>query len=358
MKIQDFEMRSHHAGILCVRQGFLKESEIQKSHEVSSLRTAKRWGGFEYSFRLQTSRQAVRENMMVASSALHRRVSETIPAAHILDRKISVIATDVDGTLLDSSQNLSERTERAIHMATEQGVKVILATGKARGPWVGDILPRLGLSTPGVFMQGLLIYGADGEVLYDRKMREDVALDVLNIAEANNMTAVAYCGEQILCDSANDHTDRLIGYGEPVPEAIGSLRRVVGKTPIHKILFMGDDSKLSQLRPHVESQMGGRASLVTALHGMLEFLPPGASKAVGLARVLEMIDVSYQNVMAVGDGENDMEMLRMSGFSVAMGNAGMQVKGVADFVTTSNDNDGLARVIEQFVLPSGFWCWD
>lgn len=274
------------------------------------------------------------------------------------DKAITVIATDVDGTLLDSQQQMSERTERALRLAMEQGVKVVLATGKARGPWVPEIMERLQLDCPGVFLQGLMVYSADGTVLYERTLEDEVARDVINEAVSRDMTLVAYCGERILCAETNVHTDRLIGYGEPIPEAVGALSDVLGTIPIHKLLFMADDATLAVLRRDLEARLAGRATLVTALHGMLEVLPLGASKANGLQRVLAQLGAHESTVLAAGDGENDTEMLRMVGLSVAMGNASTQLKQEAHYVTESNDQDGLAQAVERFVLKPGFWCWD
>eukprot|EP00850_Spirogloea_muscicola_P022013 SM000272S10280 [mRNA] locus=s272:52448:54711:- [translate_table: standard] len=266
---------------------------------------------------------------------------------------IRLIATDVDGTLLDSKQELSERTVRALRLAMDQGVQVVIATGKTRGPWVTSVLPRLRISTPGVYLQGLLIYNADGSVAYERTMDEALAKAVIKLAQQENLTLIACCGERILCEATNFHTDRLIGYGEPIPEAVGPLLNVVGSLIIHKLLFMSSDDTLARLRPQVELVLGDKATIVTALHGMLEVLPAGASKGRGLAQVLADLGIDQGNVMAIGDGENDIEMLTMAGFAVAMGNAGEALKKVAHHVTLTNDNDGLAVAVEQFVLTPG-----
>lgn len=102
---------------------------------------------------------------------------QKVEDSHMSQRKIELIATDVDGTLLDSKHRLSERTEHALKMAMSQGIQVVIATGKSRGPWVSEIFPRLGLSTPAVFLQGLQIYGPDGDLLYERVMDADVSMD-------------------------------------------------------------------------------------------------------------------------------------------------------------------------------------
>ncbi|GAQ89757.1 Haloacid dehalogenase-like hydrolase (HAD) family protein [Klebsormidium nitens] len=263
---------------------------------------------------------------------------------------ITVIATDVDGTLLDSKQQLRGETVAALKAAMAKGIQVLIATGKARGPWIDTVLPQLGLTTPGVYMQGLILYDGDGSILYERCMDEDVARKVIRLGVEENVTVTAYCGNRILCAERDKHTDRLIGYGEPVPEAMGSLLDVVGKIPINKLLYMGEQSAIDAIRPAVQAALGREATLVTALNGMLEVLPRGASKGLGLKMVLERMAVDARHVLAIGDGENDIEMLRTVGTSVAMGNAGAEVKAAAQFVTSSNDESGLALAVESFVL--------
>ncbi|KAG2497861.1 hypothetical protein HYH03_004127 [Edaphochlamys debaryana] len=264
---------------------------------------------------------------------------------------IKLIATDVDGTLLNHRQELTAGVEEAVKAARELGVPLVVATGKARGPWVADVLPRLGLDTPGVFLQGLLVYDAEGRRLYDQRLPDDVARDCIELAEREGVTLTAYCGERILCAATDAHTDRLNFYKEPPPEAVGDMRRQVGVTEMHKMIFMADQSKIDALRPHAEALLGGRASLTTALTGMLEVLPLGASKGEGLRWLLAHLGVEPQHVMALGDGENDVEMLQLAGLGVAMGNAGPKAKAAADVVLDeTNDQDGVAAAIRAYVL--------
>ncbi|KAG2443542.1 hypothetical protein HXX76_001894 [Chlamydomonas incerta] len=278
------------------------------------------------------------------------------PAAYGAEGKLDIrlIVSDVDGTLLNSNQQLSPAVEAAVKQARTLGVLTCVATGKARGPWIADVLPRLQLDTPGVFMQGLLVYDAQGQVLHERRLEEDVALDCIALAAGAGVTLTAYCGDRILCAATDAHTDRLNFYKEPPPEAVGELAAVVsggGGVPVHKMIFMADQDRIDALRPAVEALLAGRASLTTALTGMLEVLPLGCSKGAGLSWLLEWLDVAPGQVMALGDGENDVEMLQLAGLGVAMGNAGPKAKAAADVVLeATNDQDGVAEAIRRFVL--------
>eukprot|EP00191_Tetraselmis_sp_GSL018_P020337 CAMPEP_0177592368 /NCGR_PEP_ID=MMETSP0419_2-20121207/8520_1 /TAXON_ID=582737 /ORGANISM="Tetraselmis sp., Strain GSL018" /LENGTH=354 /DNA_ID=CAMNT_0019083225 /DNA_START=24 /DNA_END=1085 /DNA_ORIENTATION=- len=261
-----------------------------------------------------------------------------------------LIASDVDGTLLNSSQQLSPCVRDSIRKASEAGVPLVVATGKARGPWTEAVLPQLGEPTPGVYLQGCLIYDEQGKLLYSRDLEADICRDVVAFARREGLTLTAYCGERILCEEVNDQTDRLLFYKEPTPEGVGPLESILGEVPVQKMIFMAEQERIDEIRPLAEKLLAGRASLTTALTGMLEVLPLGASKGEGVRMLLERLQVDPEDVLGMGDGENDIEMLKLVGLGVAMGNGKQIVKEVADAVAPSNDDDGVAWAIEQYVL--------
>jgi Cof subfamily protein (haloacid dehalogenase superfamily) len=262
---------------------------------------------------------------------------------------IKLVVSDVDGTLLNSSQNLTERVEKAIARAEAQGVQVLLATGKARGPWYELIKGRIGAGKPGVFLQGLAVYDGDGELIYQRTLEIDVICDVVSLAESANLTVTAYCGSRILAKSIDAQTDRLKFYKEPDVEAVGPLSEALKEIDTHKLIFMGDQAVIDQIRPQAEAILRGRASLTTALEGMLEVLPINASKGHGVEWLLSHLEIDAREVMALGDGENDIEMLKLVGLGVAMGQAKEVVKRAAQVTVASNDEDGVAEALEKYV---------
>lgn len=228
-------------------------------------------------------------------------------------RDIKLIATDVDGTLLNHKQELTERTARAFQTAASLGIKVVVATGKAKGPWA-EILPQMGPPVAGVFTQGLIIMDAAGKVLYSRDLERDHALEGLALARSMGLTFAAYSNDRVFSNVIDEHTDRLVWYGEPVPELAENLEDIMGTTvPIQKYILLAPVDIMQEQRPAIESALGDRVHITTALPGMLEILPQGASKGDGLRRLLDMLDpkIDPKNVMAMGDGENDVEMAQM-----------------------------------------------
>lgn len=276
--------------------------------------------------------------------------SRRVPSLHQLyaHRRIELIASDVDGTLLNSQQQLTVRVESAVNSAAEAGVQLIFATGKARGPWLQQVSQRIPWTLPAVLLQGLYVCECEGAVLRNWCLDEAVMLECIRLAKEFGVTLTGYSGTRIVCEATDEQTDRLLFYREPTPEGVGDMRAF--STVTNKLIFMAPQPRIVELRPVVERAMAGRASLTTAIPGMLEVLPLGASKGEGLLWLLSRLGVDPAGVMALGDGENDLEMLRSVGLGVAMGNAGAKVKAAASVVTASNDQDGVADAIELYVL--------
>lgn len=268
-------------------------------------------------------------------------------------RKIELIVTDLDGTLLDSKSQLSDRNVTVLKQAMEQGVRVMLATGKTY-PSAKDIIARLGLTTPGIFSQGLAIYTAAGSVTHQETLDPVVARQVITFAEDRGFNVVAYAGTRILTRSLFPYAEKLhTQYHEPMPEGIGGLQNILDEMAVNKLIIMrqGEPRRIKALRWQLEKQLDGRARLLqSSLKDMLEVLPSGGSKGAAMRVVAKEMGVSLANILAIGDGENDVEMVQMAGLGVAVSNADDHLKAVADEIVASNDEDGVAEAVERFVL--------
>ena len=265
---------------------------------------------------------------------------------------IQLLALDLDGTLLNDQHEMSERTEKALKAAMAQGVQVVLATGKSRNSATG-LIARLGCDTPGIYLQGLATYNGDGSLRYQSTLDPLIARQVITFAEDRGFSVVAYSGVRILVRSLSKGTEVLQKYGEPAPEVVGPLQNLLDSTPINKLMAvkMGDHRAVPALRWQLSMQLDGAARLVQAgIPDMLEILPPGASKGSALKTLLQELNIPAANVLAAGDGENDIEMVKLAGIGVAVGNASSQLKAAADHVVATNNEDGVAEAIERFVL--------
>ena len=262
---------------------------------------------------------------------------------------IRLIAIDLDGTLLNSQHQASPRNIAALKAAIEKGVQVVIATGKTHSS-AREIIPLLGLSSPGVFVQGLVIHNPDGSVRSSIVLEPEIVQSIVDFADQYDLVAVAYSNTRLLIRDDHPALHVLSGHGEPEAEIVGPLTEF--DAPINKFILFGDNDHLLQARKALTMQLNGRVTMVQALAGMLEILPPGTSKGAGLQRVLDELGIPPESVLAIGDGENDAEMLRMAGIGVAMANAMPEAMAAADYVVSSNDEDGVAEAVERFVLNS------
>lgn len=266
---------------------------------------------------------------------------------------IDLIAIDLDGTLLNNQHQLSDRNIQTVRKAIERGVKVVLVTGKTHHS-AKSIIEKLGLTTPGIYNQGLITALPDGKITHQSFLDADVARHIITYAEDRGFDIAVYSGNKILVKRLTTWFENLHHkYQEPMPEAIGPLQNILSDMPINKIMALkeGDAQKIKGLRWQLEIQYANQARVLQPIFGdMLEVLPPNTGKGTALKALLKDLGVKPEKAMAIGDGENDIDMFTLVGLGIAMGNAWDVVKEKANHVVGTNDQDGVAEAIEKFVL--------
>mmetsp|Transcript_8802 Transcript_8802/g.25319 ORF Transcript_8802/g.25319 Transcript_8802/m.25319 type:complete len:289 (-) Transcript_8802:2154-3020(-) len=254
-----------------------------------------------------------------------------------------------------------------------RGYAIFPATGRSRpgafnamGQVLGEELRREG--SPGVYLNGLLVYGPDGpnDLVFTRTMDAATSESVVEMCRSLEASFVAYSGDAILCEQRTHHTDRLATYKEPRPHPIGPLtdalrgrdtsressgtrgvRNGQGELLVNKFIILDEAERIDALRGWVEGRLAGKATITQALPTMLEILPLGASKGDGVRRLMEHMQMDLRHMLALGDAENDKEMLTLAGHSVATANAHASVRSVAQHLVSSNDQDGFSEALER-----------
>jgi len=280
------------------------------------------------------------------------------PAAR---RAVDVLLLDMDGTLLNRQNLVTPATVDALRAVRARGVQVIVATGKARPGAIAALTSSglsapggvCGLDTPGVFLQGLCVYGAAGALVFRRELSPEVVTEAFALSAASGVPAAAFCGDTCSSLAPSAQLDLLhTRYYEPRAAVQPSLGALLAGPPVSKMLFYATSAAaIAELRPRVEAALAGRATVVQAVPDMLEVLPLAASKGAGVAKLLHALGVPAERAAAVGDGENDVDMLRGVGLGIAMGNAVPLARAAARHVLQrGNDDDGVAEAIERFLL--------
>ena len=278
-------------------------------------------------------------------------------------REIKLVCLDMDGTLLDSTSSVLESSVEALTLAMERGVRVMLATGKARPAAMAAIdtvaglkgSGLVGLASPGIFLQGLQVYGRGGAALQSGCLDMDVARRVLEFAREHGVAVTCFLGDECVAPRITPELEELhYRYYEPYPEE-RSIDEILAGPSIRKMLMMNDDvARMAALRPGMDDALlGTDAGTMVAVDTMLEVVPRGFNKGTALRTLLRDFEgdgVGIENVMAIGDGANDLEMVEAAGVGVAMGNAVDIVKARADDVVRGHDDGGIYDAIVKYVL--------
>ncbi|MFD3659888.1 HAD family hydrolase [Streptomyces sp. NPDC058659] len=259
-----------------------------------------------------------------------------------------LVATDLDGTLLRADESVSGRTRDALAAVTEAGAAHIVVTGRAV-PWTRHILDDLGYEGIAVCGQGAQVYHA-GEHRLLTSLTLDRQLAGLALSKIE-----AEIGPLALAASRDGlEGEVLMGPGYRVQE--GPLPYVpyedpaeLWAAPLTKLYIQHPELSDDELTRIARETVGGLVDVVMAGPGIVEILPLGLSKATGLSLAARRLGVKAAETIAFGDMPNDIPMFAWAAHGVAMGNAHEELRAVADEVTSSNEEDGIAVVLERLL---------
>ena len=267
--------------------------------------------------------------------------------------KYKMIVLDLDGTLTNNKKEITPRTKQALMQAQAAGVHVILASGR---PTYGivPLAEELKLKDIGgyilAFNGGKIIDCTNNKVLFEQKLDEQLVPILFQEAKKAGMEILTYQGEGIAATNKDDEYVQHEAFINkmPVTQYDNFLNQLV--YPINKCLIVGDPTPLHELEIRLAKELEGKMDVYRSADFFLECVPLGIDKARALERLISSLGISREEVIACGDGYNDLSMIRFAGLGVAMANAAKDIQSEADFVTLSNEEDGVAHVIEHFIL--------
>ena len=265
-----------------------------------------------------------------------------------------LIALDLDGTLTNSKKQITPHTlETLIRAQQEKGLKIILASGRPTYG-VAPLANALQLDKFGGFILayngGEIINWRTHEIMYKNLLDHDVLPYLYECAKKNDFAIVTYENEYVLTEKPDDEyvlKEALLNVMK-IKKVDNFLEAV--RHPIAKCLIVGEPTHLAILEKEMQEQLKDRMGVFRSEPYFLELVPKGIDKARSLSVLLEELELKREELMAAGDGFNDLSMVRFAGMGVAMANAQDVVKENADFITLSNDEDGVAYAVEKFIL--------
>ncbi|MCM8709880.1 sugar-phosphatase [Clostridium sp. SYSU_GA19001] len=263
-----------------------------------------------------------------------------------------LIALDMDGTLLKDDRTISKETFKAIQRAKAKGVKVVLSTGR---PMIGikNYLKQLDLVNEddyAVAYNGALVQNTktgrivaqnpmtleDLNYLYDLSKKLEVNIHFLTDSSCVTPKWSKY--SQVECDINN------------IPMEIVDFTKIDENTSIVKIMFIDEPHILDRVINQLPEEVYNKFSVLRSAPYFLEFLNKKVNKGYGIELLAKTLGIKREEIICVGDAGNDIAMIQFAGLGVAMGNAFPEVKDIADYVTLSNEEHGVAHVINKFVL--------
>ncbi len=261
------------------------------------------------------------------------------------------IALDLDGTLTNHDKVVTPKTRETLLKAESEGAVIILASGR---PTYGitPIAECLELDKRGGYILsyngGNIVDAKTGEKLFSQFLPDEVIPILYKYAREHQHALLGYVGNEIITEMPDDpYVKEESRINKMNIRRVGNLLEALEPHPT-KLLMTGAPEDMVKAEEALKKELGEKMDIFRSAPFFLELVPKGIDKAQSLLRLLEKIGLSTDVLMAFGDGYNDLSMLKLAGRGVAMENAAPEVKAEADYVTLSNEEDGVAAALEHF----------
>ena len=265
--------------------------------------------------------------------------------------KYKLLVLDLDGTLTNNKKEITEHTLRTLIDVQERGVKIVLASGRPTYG-IAPIAEKLELKKYGGYILsyngGEITNWQTGELMYENVLDADVLPYLYQCAKDNNFAIVTYKDKYVLTEHPDEYVLKEAILNVMETQKVDNFLEAID-FPVAKCLIVGEGNRLAVLEKEMYEVLKDRMGVYRSEPYFLELVPKGIDKAQSLAVLLEKIGATKEEMIAVGDGFNDLSMIKFAGLGVAMANAQEVVRQSADYITLSNEEDGVAAVVEKFM---------
>lgn len=261
------------------------------------------------------------------------------------------IALDLDGTLTNHEKVVTPKTREALLQASAKGAVIILASGR---PTYGiePVAKCLELNKQGGYILsyngGNIVNAKTGEKLFSQFLPDEVIPELYAYAKEHGHALLGYAGNEIITEMPDDqYVKEESRINKMNIRKVDNLFESLEPHPT-KLLMTGDPTLMLKAEEELVEKLGDRMDIFRSAPFFLELVPKGIDKAKSLTRLLTKINLTPADLIAFGDGYNDLSMLKLAGMGVAMENAAPEVRAEADYVTLSNEEDGVAAALTHF----------
>ena len=261
------------------------------------------------------------------------------------------IALDLDGTLTNHEKVVTPKTREALLKAAANGAVIILASGR---PTYGiePVAECLELNQRGGYILsyngGNIVNAKTGEKLFSQFLPDEVIPELYAYAKEHGHALLGYAGNEIITEMPDDqYVKEESRINKMNIRKVDNLFESLEPHPT-KLLMTGDPTLMLKAEEELVEKLGDRMDIFRSAPFFLELVPKGIDKAKSLTRLLTKINLTPADLIAFGDGYNDLSMLKLAGMGVAMENAAPEVRAEADYITLSNEEDGVAAALTHF----------
>lgn len=264
-----------------------------------------------------------------------------------------IIFLDLDGTLTNDEKKITPKTKEALMEIQKQGHIVALVSGRPT-PGMVPVAEELQLEEYGgyvlSFNGGKIINWKTKETVFENVMNRKYISELLRYARQNNLGLITYDAKHALVATRMDKYIAMEAmFINKIPAYMTDVVRYVNYNP-NKCLFTAEPEFSEYHEKKLAEKFGQELGIYRSCDYFIEVVPKGIDKAASIKVLIEKLEISRENTIACGDGFNDLSMIQYAGVGVAMENAVEPVKKEADFITLSNNEDGIAKVIEKYIL--------
>jgi len=265
--------------------------------------------------------------------------------------KYKLIASDMDGTLVNDNHELTERTKKAIIDTVKSGVLFVITTGRpfSNTKIVNELLD---VDLPFIVLNGAAAYmGKSEKLLFEYYLDFEIAKEIYDIGQKLGIAQIVWTGPDLWANRSCEKTLKYESLGNASMSMITDFDNLKSHTSgISKVLWIEKPADIIRLSKEMNEHFGNRLKCTSSMAHYLEFISIDAGKGPALEKVGKLYGITADEMIAIGDNYNDISMLEYAGFSIAMANAPEEVRKTCDYVAPTNNDDGVAKMIEKFIL--------
>lgn len=264
-----------------------------------------------------------------------------------------LVAMDMDGTLLRDDKSISDRTKKTIQEAKDKGAIVVLATGRPI-EGVTKYLKELNMHTDSDYVlsyNGALVQKTKNkEVISKVSLKGEDYHYLKNISDELGVNIHAFCEKKGLITPKNSKYTEVEAEINNIDINVLDINETKNDDVIIKIMMIDEPEILGAAIEKLPKEIYEKYTVVRSTPYFLEFLNKNANKGVGVELLAKYLGIKQDEIITLGDADNDLHMIEYAGLGIAMGNAFDSVKKIANYITDTNENDGVAKAIEKFIL--------